>query len=284
MTEAETQGSSMGEIISFVYTVTILVIGFFVLLLWLTRHGSRLRTVKKVPGWHLSWVDFGWYVMTLILVVLVGAELGAIVAGGNVIAGSVLMAAGAVGATLSFLYTRSPRGERRLSAAGGLLAASARWGLGGFLATPPLVFVVTLLTLLLFQLLRLVGIDVVPESQDIIEIISEAEGVAQIVLLVFLAVVVAPLWEEIVFRGGLYRFLKTRLPLPVAMVLSAAMFSMVHSYALGFLALVMVGVVLCVVYEQSGDIRAPIFLHALFNANSLIVLFLQGGEAPEMPF
>ncbi|MEA2443534.1 MAG: protease family protein, partial [Thermoleophilales bacterium] len=82
-------------------------------------------------------------------------------------------------------------------------------------------------------------------------------------------VVVAPLCEEIFFRGFLYRILRGRLGLWPALVIDGALFGAVHLTSGGPLAVALIaplGFLLCLVYERSGSLFPCIALHALNNA------------------
>lgn len=83
----------------------------------------------------------------------------------------------------------------------------------------------------------------------------------------FGAVVWAPLAEEIFFRGFLFNAFRTRMPLPAAVVLSAAIFAAAHSYALlPSLAIFLAGIILASVYWWRQTLITPILLHGLLNS------------------
>jgi membrane protease YdiL (CAAX protease family) len=82
-------------------------------------------------------------------------------------------------------------------------------------------------------------------------------------------VVVAPLMEEIFFRGFLYRILRGRMGLWPALVIDGALFGAVHLTSGGPLAVALIaplGFLLCLLYERSGSLYPCIALHALNNA------------------
>ena len=82
-------------------------------------------------------------------------------------------------------------------------------------------------------------------------------------------VVAAPLAEELFFRGLVYGWLRGRLaPLPAAL-LCAAIFAAAHG-SLGLAPpLLLLGLVLCWLYERSGSLWAPALAHAAVNAAAL---------------
>jgi len=84
-----------------------------------------------------------------------------------------------------------------------------------------------------------------------------------------IVIVVAPLMEEIFFRGFLYRTLRTHLGLWPALVIGGSLFGAVHVTSGGPLAVALIaplGFLLCLIYERSGSLYPCIALHALNNA------------------
>lgn len=99
-------------------------------------------------------------------------------------------------------------------------------------------------------------------------------GGAPTVLAVLVAVVAAPVTEELVFRGVLFRALDGRLGLHIAAVLSAAVFAGIHfeilfsqPFALG--GLFVVGLGLAYAFHVTGSLLVPILAHAVFNGISV---------------
>jgi hypothetical protein len=92
----------------------------------------------------------------------------------------------------------------------------------------------------------------------------------QILLIVFLA----PLSEEICFRGMLFAGLRKRLPMWAAAFATGAVFGLLH-YSTGISAvpaLIVLGAIFAVVYEKTRSIWPPIIMHVANNAFALAVL------------
>ena len=105
-----------------------------------------------------------------------------------------------------------------------------------------------------------------PESADPID---TGERYGTLIGSVFIIVVVAPLCEEIFFRGFLYRIMRGRIGLWPALVINGSLFGSVHLTSGGPLAVALIaplGFLLCLVYERSGSLYPCIALHALNNA------------------
>lgn len=86
-----------------------------------------------------------------------------------------------------------------------------------------------------------------------------------------LAVVAAPLCEEFIFRGLIYGGLRRSMKAPQAMLMSAAIFAVVHP-PLSMLPVFILGLCAAWTYERSKTLLAPMLVHATYNA---VVLSIQ---------
>jgi len=92
--------------------------------------------------------------------------------------------------------------------------------------------------------------------------------------IILLAVVVAPVTEELAFRGYLYGVIKRYLGAIPALVLSGILFALIHLNLPSFFPLLVLASVFALAYELSGSLLVPMTMHALFNAFSLILVLL----------
>ncbi|WAC20048.1 type II CAAX endopeptidase family protein [Luteolibacter sp. SL250] len=80
------------------------------------------------------------------------------------------------------------------------------------------------------------------------------------------ACLVAPVAEEILYRGVLFRSLANRTGILAAAALSAVIFSSVHFYDLhGFLSVAIFGFATALLYAATGSLMSAILLHVLHN-------------------
>ncbi len=86
------------------------------------------------------------------------------------------------------------------------------------------------------------------------------------------AVVVAPLGEELLFRGLLYRHLRQRLGIRPAVWVSALVFAAMHGSPSQMLPYVVLGLAFALVYEWVGSLWASVILHSLWNLGTFVVL------------
>ncbi len=113
-----------------------------------------------------------------------------------------------------------------------------------------------------------------PESQDILSRFPRSSvGVAMFALL---AVVLAPLFEELFFRGFLFRGLARSWGWFPGAIVSAAAFGIAHVQLSVFVPLFALGFALAWVYKRTGSLWTSISLHALFNGISLVAWVLTG--------
>jgi membrane protease YdiL (CAAX protease family) len=89
--------------------------------------------------------------------------------------------------------------------------------------------------------------------------------------LMFMAVIEAPIIEEVLFRSIIFRGLGTKLPLLPALIISGFVFGIVHVNAATLLPLWFLGVAFAWVYWKTQRIIAPITMHFLFNGLNLVL-------------
>jgi membrane protease YdiL (CAAX protease family) len=120
-------------------------------------------------------------------------------------------------------------------------------------------------------------------QQDTVKLLNEAQDPQVLILMAIAAVVVAPLCEEVVFRGFLYPLAKRYAGMWAAMIFSAVVFAVAHSSVVAVLPLAVFGVVLAVLYERTRSIWAPIAVHALFNGATVMVQLMVRFEWIKLP-
>jgi membrane protease YdiL (CAAX protease family) len=88
-----------------------------------------------------------------------------------------------------------------------------------------------------------------------------------------IGLLVAPLAEEVCFRGMLYNKLRQRLPVLVAAAIQATLFGLLHPFGLDQSFVIgLIGMALALVYEWRKTLLAPVLLHASINGVATIVL------------
>ena len=84
--------------------------------------------------------------------------------------------------------------------------------------------------------------------------------------LLLLAVAVAPLVEEIYFRGFLYNSLRAVCPAWIAVFLQALLFGLGHvDEPLGVIVTFVIGLLFAAIYEWRKTLLATVFVHGIYN-------------------
>lgn len=132
------------------------------------------------------------------------------------------------------------------------------------LAAYPLIFLADLL------MQRLLGSGV--EKQGIIELFNASSTLEQRILIIVLAVTVAPVAEEFLFRFFIYGVLKRYVGIGAGLLVNSLLFAAVHAHLPSFAPLFVLAACFTLAYEWSGSILVSMTMHAVFNSLSLTAL------------
>lgn len=94
-------------------------------------------------------------------------------------------------------------------------------------------------------------------------------AIAVIVMTVF-----TPVWEEMLFRGAFLDGLSRRFRPAPAIIISAAIFAVIHILPLGFVYLFALGIALAILRRFHQNLWAPVLLHAVNNAVVVLVALI----------
>ena len=122
-----------------------------------------------------------------------------------------------------------------------------------------------LLALLDQVLKQTLGVSAAPDPTGGLSAVEE--GFRGLVLTLCSACIAAPVAEEILYRGVLFRSLANGLRVPAATLASAAVFAIVHFYtAYGLVSVGLLGAACALSYAATGGLTTAIVLHALYNS------------------
>lgn len=112
------------------------------------------------------------------------------------------------------------------------------------------------------------------EPQEAIEKLLQSKNKKELFYFFLDASLLAPVWEEIVFRGFFYPLFKAKIGKNIALVLVSILFATAHYHLPTFIPLAFFGMILGWVYENQGSLGYPIALHAIFNTFSATSVLL----------
>lgn len=220
--------------------------------LWFFPKKSRGGATLRLPLWKSSWWEGGLYLVLGVLVVATGLP------------GSFLLPC------IVFLLLREIGNSKHSFS---LTNQSLSWSkitqtsLRSFILHWPILFLVYWLWAKFLP-------DAEPQGN--VQALREGDLARQFNIAI-LAVVIAPLTEELFFRGILYRTLKSLIDSGPAILLTSLAFALAHQNLLAFGPLFALSVFLIISYEKSGHLAVPIIYHACFNL--LMVIFVVFGNA-----
>jgi hypothetical protein len=114
---------------------------------------------------------------------------------------------------------------------------------------------------------------IAPPVSKIEELVSN-KNVSYIMLLAVVSII-APICEEIFFRGFLFQGFKKRWGVPAGIIISSILFSAAHLDLYNFLPLLAIGWVLAYVFHKTKSLLPVIFLHAAYNLLLILILLSQ---------
>jgi membrane protease YdiL (CAAX protease family) len=117
-----------------------------------------------------------------------------------------------------------------------------------------------------------------PVAQIVVEQMQTNVPLSHKIFLGVLAIVVAPIAEESLFRGVLYPTLKQTGHVRLAMWGTSLIFGITHFNAVTFLPLTVFSVILVLLYEETDNLLAPIVAHSTFNTTNFVLLLTGFGQ------
>ena len=136
-----------------------------------------------------------------------------------------------------------------------------------------------ILTAVLFLTIEIgkfiVGPNYIIEQHQELETITTYHQLPLIISVFVAAVLIAPIIEELLFRGLLQSTLRSLGYGPwLSIAIGSFFFVLFHAAPSHWPALFVLSMSLGYSYERSGSLLRPIFIHAIFNATSVLVTLL----------
>ncbi len=132
--------------------------------------------------------------------------------------------------------------------------------------------VLTPLSLLVDAFSQFLRVEVIPQKN--VQTFLETKTIWETSAFLLLALVLAPIAEEMFFRGFLYPYLKSRIPATAALFITSLIFAYIHFDLFTFLQLFVFGFILNLIFEETGSLPLCMGIHMSFNAFNAIWLLL----------
>jgi membrane protease YdiL (CAAX protease family) len=207
----------------------------------------RLALLAFAPGWKLDhnlWLSASMLFLDLVLIWTI----------------------------LVFGASKSPVVWKALGLSSRRIGRAIRVGLRGYITLFPWLIVLLVLAI---EVAHHFGFK--PPVEPIQELMFQERRPLVLGFTMLLACVIGPIAEELFFRGVLYTAFRRRTSRLVAIVVSGALFALVHTNAIGFLPILTLGCLLAYLYERTGSLVSPLAVHVAHNTllMSLAMVFRQ---------
>ena len=113
------------------------------------------------------------------------------------------------------------------------------------------------------------------EMQPSMQVLELSYTLGRRILFSVAALILAPVTEEVLFRGVLYAAIKEGGYPRLAMYGTSILFAAIHGSWMTLLPLTFFALVQVLLYERTGGLFAPIVAHASFNAANVFFYFLR---------
>ena len=131
---------------------------------------------------------------------------------------------------------------------------------------------VFLFNILYALILKFFGIEVPPDN---FEELMPDKFTPSILLWTYLTVaIIVPITEEIIFRGILYKAFRQRWSVRLSIIISSAIFALIHMEFYRFIPLMFIGAIAAYLLEKTRSIYTPVIFHAAINAISISLLIM----------
>lgn len=133
----------------------------------------------------------------------------------------------------------------------------------GIATIPPIILITAIMGTVIGEL------GLTTEGQPVIEWLTNSEtSIMARIAIIFSAVVVAPVIEEVVFRGILFPTILKGRSFFFSALLVGCIFSLIHFHAPSFLSILVLNIFFCAGYASTGSIVTPIVMHMVFNGSA----------------
>mgnify|MGYP000745961699 CR=1 FL=1 len=145
------------------------------------------------------------------------------------------------------------------------------WGILGCVVAVPMAILAAALWLT-YYIIPTMG---APEVQQMVTFYKESALPLDRLAVIVSACIIAPVAEEVIFRGYIYPVVKRYTEPFVAAIIISLVFSVLHHNAAALAPLVVLSLLLVIAYEVTASLWAPIAIHSIFNGFNLIQTQLQ---------
>ena len=143
------------------------------------------------------------------------------------------------------------------------------YGIVGYIAILPVLFLVLLLTTLVTSFFKYAS-----KEQVMVDLFMKHNNPTFLIYTSLFAAIAGPIVEELFFRGFMYSAVKKYVGIFPSIFITAALFAALHAHAVGFLPIMVLGILLAYLYEKTGTLVSSITVHVMHNFSMVLLVFL----------
>lgn len=143
------------------------------------------------------------------------------------------------------------------------------YGIVGYVAAVPILVAILIATAIFINMIKYV-----PEKQLVVELFLKEKDAGFLIYTSLFAAIGGPIIEELFFRGFMYNAFKKHVNKVFAMFVTAALFAALHTHPVGFLPIMVLGIILAYLYEKTGTLVSSMTVHMIHNLTMVGFVFL----------
>lgn len=131
---------------------------------------------------------------------------------------------------------------------------------------------VVVVIMLLSYPVQILQPDLAPQTYA--EMLSAARGTGKLIVVMIMGIVMAPLSEELLYRGMLYPVVRKALGPLGGAVMAGLLFGAAHWDLWRTIPLAAGGIILCLIYEKTRSVYVTTVAHGVWNGVMTLILYL----------
>ena len=174
-----------------------------------------------------------------------------------------------IGVVLYFIVKKYDQNIRAIGLTAKGFLRNVFYAVIGYASLVPVLLVIMVVTFMVIKIFKYQ-----PPVQPIVQVFLEEKQTSILWLSALFAAIFGPIAEEIFFRGFMYSAIKKTLGIFWAMLITSAIFSLLHAHLVGFLPIMALGLLLAYLYERTGSLVSSMTVHIIHNVGMVILVFL----------
>ncbi|MCK5451062.1 MAG: CPBP family intramembrane metalloprotease [Candidatus Omnitrophica bacterium] len=174
-----------------------------------------------------------------------------------------------IGVIMYFVVSKYGQSIKEIGLSPANIAGNIFYAVIGYIAIIPIIVLIMTAT---FFTVKWIGYK--PPVQPIVRLFAEEKIVSVLWMSTIFAAIFGPVAEEIFFRGFMYPAVKKKMGIFLGIMITSFLFALLHAHIVGFLPIMVLGVLLVYLYEKTGSIVPSIIVHIMHNVSMLVIVFI----------